>query len=174
MGCSLPGSSIDGIFQAKVLEWVAISFSRGWIFPTQGSNLGLPTLQADALPSEPSEKPTLQVKQCTNVIGVCLFQNLEWPLETAEEKRLCVWMILGNSEAKKEWIQNQNSDLCVPSTVNTDTRQGHQYLQAEFYPGPVGDTFNVLFCSDLAELAASFWRETWAQGTGRQRVLLHP
>ena len=27
--CSLPGSSIHGIFQAKVLEWVAISFSRG-------------------------------------------------------------------------------------------------------------------------------------------------
>ena len=29
MDCSLPGSSIHGIFQATVLEWVAISFSRG-------------------------------------------------------------------------------------------------------------------------------------------------
>ena len=29
MDCSLPGSSIHGIFQAKVLERVAISFSRG-------------------------------------------------------------------------------------------------------------------------------------------------
>ena len=28
MDCSLPGSSIHGIFQARVLEWVAISFSR--------------------------------------------------------------------------------------------------------------------------------------------------
>ena len=27
--CSLPGSSVHGIFQAIVLEWVAISFSRG-------------------------------------------------------------------------------------------------------------------------------------------------
>ena len=27
--CSLPGSSIHGIFQARVLEWVAISVSRG-------------------------------------------------------------------------------------------------------------------------------------------------
>ena len=27
--CSLPGSSVHGIFQAGVLEWVAISFSRG-------------------------------------------------------------------------------------------------------------------------------------------------
>ena len=29
MDCSLQGSSVHGIFQAKVLEWVAISFSRG-------------------------------------------------------------------------------------------------------------------------------------------------
>ena len=28
MDCSLPGSSIQGIFQARVLEWGAISFSR--------------------------------------------------------------------------------------------------------------------------------------------------
>ena len=28
MDCSLPGSSIHGIFQPRVLEWVAISFSR--------------------------------------------------------------------------------------------------------------------------------------------------
>ena len=27
--CSLPGSSVHGIFQARVLEWVAMSFSRG-------------------------------------------------------------------------------------------------------------------------------------------------
>ena len=29
MDCTLPGSSIHGIFQARILEWVAISFSRG-------------------------------------------------------------------------------------------------------------------------------------------------
>ena len=27
MDCGLPGSSVHGIFQAKTLEWVAISFS---------------------------------------------------------------------------------------------------------------------------------------------------
>ena len=29
MDCSLPGFSVHGIFQARVLEWVGISFSRG-------------------------------------------------------------------------------------------------------------------------------------------------
>ena len=33
MDCSLPGSSIHGFLQARVLEWVAISFSRGSSLP---------------------------------------------------------------------------------------------------------------------------------------------
>ena len=33
MDCSLPGSSVHGIFQAIVLEWIAISFSRGYSQP---------------------------------------------------------------------------------------------------------------------------------------------
>ena len=41
INCSLPGSSVHGILQARLLEWVAIPFSRG-MFPTQGSNSGLP------------------------------------------------------------------------------------------------------------------------------------
>ena len=48
---SPPGSSVHGIFQARMLEWVAISFSGG-IFLTQGSNLcllRLPHWQADSL-----------------------------------------------------------------------------------------------------------------------------
>ena len=39
--CSPPGSSVHGILQARIQEWVAISFSSG-IFLTQGSNPGLP------------------------------------------------------------------------------------------------------------------------------------
>ena len=43
MDCSPPGSSIRGIFQAKILKWVAISYFRGssqpkdwtWVFTTE-------------------------------------------------------------------------------------------------------------------------------------------
>ena len=34
MDGSLPGSSVHGILQARILEWVAIRFSRG-SFPTR-------------------------------------------------------------------------------------------------------------------------------------------
>ena len=53
--CSLPGSSIHGIFQARILEWLP--------FPPPGDlpNLGIeprpPTLQANFLLSESPEKP---------------------------------------------------------------------------------------------------------------------
>ena len=40
MDCSLPGSSVNEILQARIMEWVAVPFSRG-IFLTQGLKPGL-------------------------------------------------------------------------------------------------------------------------------------
>ena len=48
MDCGPPGSSVQGILQARILEWAAISFSQE-IFLTQGSNPRLPHWQADPL-----------------------------------------------------------------------------------------------------------------------------
>ena len=59
MDHSLSGSSVHGIFQARVLEWTAISFSRGSSNP--GIDPRSPTLQADALPSEPPGKSPLGI-----------------------------------------------------------------------------------------------------------------
>ena len=47
--CGLPGSSVHGILQARILEWVAISFSRGssqprnrtWVFRIGGRHFNL-------------------------------------------------------------------------------------------------------------------------------------
>ena len=52
---SLPGSSVHGILQARILEWVALRFSRG--FPNSGIKPRSPALQVDSLLSEPSGKP---------------------------------------------------------------------------------------------------------------------
>ena len=48
------GSSVHGILQARRLEWVAISFSRGPTNP--GMEPGSSALQANSLPSEPPGK----------------------------------------------------------------------------------------------------------------------
>ena len=41
MDCSLSGSSVHGIFQARVLEWIAISFSRGSSRPRNQTRVSL-------------------------------------------------------------------------------------------------------------------------------------
>jgi len=55
MVCSLPDSSAHGILQARILEWVAIPFSRGSSQP--GIEPGSPALQADSLSPDPPENP---------------------------------------------------------------------------------------------------------------------
>ena len=41
MDCSLPDSSVHGIFQARVLEWVAIAFSSYRLVEGKGHNSSL-------------------------------------------------------------------------------------------------------------------------------------
>ena len=52
--CSPPSSSVRGILQARILEWVAISFSGD--LPDPGIEPRSPTLQADTLTSVPPGK----------------------------------------------------------------------------------------------------------------------
>ena len=63
MDCSLQGSSVLGILQARILKWVAMPSSRGekevpnpWLKPRS------PLLQADSLPSEPPGKLCAHIK----------------------------------------------------------------------------------------------------------------
>ena len=56
MNCIPSGSSVYGIFQARILEWVAMPLSRG------SSPFRPPTWQADSLPSEPPGKPKAGVE----------------------------------------------------------------------------------------------------------------
>ena len=67
--CSLLGSSVHGIFQARILKWVAMSSSRRSSRPRDWSHVSSifcisrriqprsPTLQVDSLPAEPPRKP---------------------------------------------------------------------------------------------------------------------
>ena len=43
MDCSPPGSSLHGILQARVLEWIAVSFSRGSSQPRDRTRVSLIT-----------------------------------------------------------------------------------------------------------------------------------
>ena len=53
--CSLPGSSVHGILQARTLEWFSCPSPKE--LPNPGIELGSPAWQADSLPSEPPGSP---------------------------------------------------------------------------------------------------------------------
>ena len=55
MDYSPPGSSVYGILQARILEWVAIPFSGN--LPNLGTEPRSPALQADSSSSELTGKP---------------------------------------------------------------------------------------------------------------------
>ena len=54
MDCSLPGSSIHGILQARILEW--LPFPSPGDLPNPGIKPRSPALRAEALTSEPPGK----------------------------------------------------------------------------------------------------------------------
>ena len=55
INCSPPGSSVHGIFQARILEWLPCPLSGD--LPKPGIEPSAPALQADSSPSEPRENP---------------------------------------------------------------------------------------------------------------------
>ena len=64
MYCSPPGSSVHGILQARILEWIVISFSRGSSQPrnqTCGISVSSAS-QADSLPPKSEEWRVNEVK----------------------------------------------------------------------------------------------------------------
>ena len=65
MSCSPPGSSARGIFQARILEWVAIPVSGGSSRPS--GRAWSSALQADSLPIDPPGKPLVGVCNCRSI-----------------------------------------------------------------------------------------------------------
>ena len=53
--CNPMDYTVHGILQARILEWVAIPFSRGSSY--RGIELGSPGMQVDSLPADLPGKP---------------------------------------------------------------------------------------------------------------------
>ena len=65
--CSPPGSSVHSIFQARILEWVAISFGRA------SKNCPAPTYQASPGPSTGRSQSRVTRAICFYVIALFVF-----------------------------------------------------------------------------------------------------
>ena len=87
MHCSRPGSSVHGNSPGKNTRVGCYAFLQG-IFPTQGSNAGLPALQEDSLLSEPPRK-----LRNTGVGSLSLLQGI-FPTQELNRGLLhCRWIL---------------------------------------------------------------------------------
>ena len=112
-----PASSIHGIVQSRVLEWIAISFSRG-IFLTQGSNPGLLhcrqtlyCLSHQGIPKKGS------AKGCSNYCTIALISNTSKVMLKILQARLQQYMNgeFPNVQAgfrKGRGTRNQIANIC--------------------------------------------------------------
>ena len=114
MKCSPSGSSVHGILQARILEWVSIPFSRGSSRPSIKPMLTAAlALQADSLPLEPQVERIYLPMQETQESWV---QSLGWedPLEKgmAIHSSILAWRIPWREEpGGLQSMGSQESDM---------------------------------------------------------------
>ena len=107
MDCSPPGSPVHGISQARLMERVAISFSRG-IFLTQGLNPQLLHWQADSLPLSHQGSLTLCWVPSVGIMG--------WRTDGSVQQRGLIstasyWLFI-HEVALMEWCHREVSGTC--------------------------------------------------------------
>ena len=122
---SPPASSVHGISQARILEWVAISFSRG-IFPTRGLNLCLLCLlhyKQILLSAEPSGshwEPTNEGPRMWGwLLGFCLIfpilTSVRRPKRSKMKWNQRYWGQRNGGSGFLGWSQNTSSGLGLHS-----------------------------------------------------------
>ena len=122
MDYNLPGFSVHGILQARILEWVVFAVFQG-IFSTQGSNLSLLCLlqwQAGSLPLAPPGKPNIvayfQLKRFSSdlaYISSTLFQCASKKCFLIWDLFPPFWLFLPYFEYFKQWVNHLLSILSL-------------------------------------------------------------
>ena len=97
MDRSIPGFSVLGILQARILKWVAVPFSRGSSQPRDQTQVSC--IEGDSLPSEPPGKP-----KNTRVGSLSLLQEI-FPTQVSDQGLLhCRWILTSRTTKEgKAW-----------------------------------------------------------------------
>ena len=99
MGYSLPGCSVHGILQARILEWVAVSFSRASSRPRIEPRS--PALQVDSLLSEPPAATAKSLQSCPTLCNPIDGSPPGSPIPGILQARTLEWVAISFSNAWK-------------------------------------------------------------------------
>ena len=107
---SLPGSSVHGISQAKIMEWVVISFSRGSSWPRDWTLFSC--LSGRFLITEPPGKPSYSIEksesESCSVVSDSLQPRGLYTVHGILQARILEWVAFpfsrGSSQSR-DWTQ---------------------------------------------------------------------
>ena len=144
MNCNLPGSSVHGILQARILEWAAISSSRGSSWPRgQPTSLLSPALQVNSSLLEPSGKPSWGML-CSSREGKVGWLDDSGVWKWGELRRVD-WTSLGDGR----WAASLTLHVC----------RGSPAAWGVLWTSPVSSTYNWWVLRDLVKLSGSLNRD---------------
>ena len=136
MDCGLQGSSVHGILQARILEWVAIPFFRGSSWPRDEP--GSPASQADFLPSEPKRKTFLY----------WTYPHLFNPLPN--DKELLFWGVNLKAKQKISCKKILNVKWLLYLNINILFQITYLSLGFAFSSGGGGNSFEAGICLEIS------------------------
>ena len=151
--CSLPGSSVYGILQARILEWVVISFSRGSSQPRDEAQVSCISSLAVRFFTTSTTCSILlwkvSAKECTDTSSICQCILSSWT------ELSLVWAVLfffghavwcvGSSFLIRDWTFAP----CIGSRVLTTGPPGKSSRAVSFWSSPPSRIFDSCRGSDL-------------------------
>ena len=131
MGCSLPGSSVQGILQARILKW--LPFPSPGVLPNLGITPWCPALQADSKLSEPPGKPKKPAVQFSSVaVQFRVMSDSFQPYETQHARPPCPSPTPGvhpNPCPLSQWCHPTISSFVVPFSSHLQSFSASESFQ---------------------------------------------
>ena len=151
-GSSPPGSSVHGLLQARILEWVAVPSPGDR--PNPGIEPSSPALQEDSLPSEPQGKPQ-RSKYLTSGLRGTGYKLITWvwpkrcsygcQICTPTPKRITVPF---PEVSWKEWVNDLHLLTCLTTSHTLfQCRGGRWRIQGTTHIVDLGQSFCPLQAS---------------------------
>ena len=147
MDCSLPGSSVHGISQARILEWVAISFSNAWKWKVKVKSLSRVRLSDPMDCSLPG----------SSVHGIFQARVLEWGAIAFSKTGGRSW----NSWAPGGGLTNQTPGLATFHGLQDKTTLLKKKKKINIKPKSYSLLLSTTHSSTLA------WKIPWTEEPGR-------
>ena len=113
MDCSLPGSSVHGIFQARILEWAAISFSRGTSQPRDRTRV------SSIVGRHFTVWATLNGKLHVNFVGFFGFYKNPKSIFVVQLLS-CVWLFVTSESAAYQAFLSFTISRCLLKLISTE------------------------------------------------------